>query len=249
MCIVVADIVPDATADYSLGWLFLAAGFVIGVALMAGAGERRTKIGSAAAIAGMGLHNICEGIVMAAAGPAASLLVLAGAVAHKLPEGMVVFSRADRLSIGRRWAVAVLLSLLIPIGTIVALPESIQQPGMGFAAGVLVVILAKSLMLFSPIGRPETALLNRRPLPCSARYNFTCRLLSAGERSGFVGQEHCSPAGRHSLSARAFQPRPPTRLKLPLFPRLSLRRRHWTRLVPASPQVSAQPRIRSTATR
>lgn len=164
ICIVLADIVPDATEDYSAGWLFLAAGFLIGVVLMFGAGERRSNVGRAAGLAGMGLHNICEGIVLAAAGPAASALVLVGAVAHKLPEGMVVFSLADRLSIGRRWVVAVLLSLLIPIGTFVAVPEGIQQPVLAFAAGILLVVLAKSLMLFVPVGRQETALLTRRAL-------------------------------------------------------------------------------------
>nr|WP_294504437.1 hypothetical protein [uncultured Rhodopila sp.] len=163
-CIVLADIVPDAIEDYSTGWLFLAAGFVAGVALMFGAGERRSGVGRAAAIAGMGLHNICEGIVMAAAGPAASAFVLAGAVAHKLPEGMVVFSLADRLSVARRWVVAVVLSLLIPIGTLVAVPAGIQQPVLAFAAGILLVVLTKSLMLFAPIGRREAVLLTGRTL-------------------------------------------------------------------------------------
>jgi ZIP family zinc transporter len=121
ICIVLADIVPDATEDYSPGWLFLAAGFLIGLALMFSAGERRPNAGRAAAIAGMALYNICEGIVIVSAGPAASVLVPIGADAHKLPEGMVVFSLADRLSIGRRWLVAVLvlatsLMMFAPIG-------------------------------------------------------------------------------------------------------------------------------------
>ena len=164
LCIVLADIIPDATEDYSLGWLALAAGFLAGVVLMFRAGARGSGAGTAAALGGMGLHNICEGIVLAAAAPAASALVLIGAIAHKLPEGMVVFSLADRLSIGRRWAVAVLLSLLIPLGTGVVLPENIQKPALAFAAGMMLVVLVKSLMLLAPIGRKQAALLTGRRL-------------------------------------------------------------------------------------
>ncbi len=164
ICIVLADIIPDATEDYSLGWLALAAGFVAGVVLMFKAGERGSGAGTTAALGGMGLHNICEGIVLATAAPTASVLVLGGAIAHKLPEGMVVFSLADRLSIGRRWAVAGALSLLIPVGTAVVLPENIQKPALAFAAGVMLVVLVKSLMLLAPGGRKHAAVLTGRRL-------------------------------------------------------------------------------------
>lgn len=164
ICIVLTDIIPDATEDYSIGWLVLALGILVGVALMFKAGERGSNAGRTAAIAGMGLHNICEGIVLAAAGPTASALVLVGAVAHKLPEGMVVFSLADRLSIGRRWIVAAALALLIPVGTAVTLPEDIQKPALAFAAGVLLIVLVRSLMMFATAGRQEVALLTRRAL-------------------------------------------------------------------------------------
>ncbi len=168
VCIVLADIIPDATEDYAAGWLLLAAGAAIGVLLLFSGGQRGSNAGNAAAIAGMGLHNICEGIVMASAGPTASVLVLVGAVAHKLPEGMVVFSLAERLSIGRRWAVAVLLSLLIPIGTMVVVPASVQQPVLAFAAGILFVVLTRSLIMFAPIGRQEATLLTRKALAATA---------------------------------------------------------------------------------
>jgi hypothetical protein len=81
---------------------------------------------------------------------------------------MVVFSLAERLSIGRRWAVAVLLSLLIPAGTMVVLPESVQQPVLAFAAGVLFVVLTRSLMMFAPIGRQEAVLLTGKALAATA---------------------------------------------------------------------------------
>ncbi len=158
LCIVVADIIPDATEDYPLGWLLATAGAAVSAALMFGAGGRGSIAGRAAGLAGMALHNIGEGIVMAAAGPAISPLIFTAAVAHKLPEGMVVFSLADRLALGRRWALAALMSLLIPIGTTVVVSEEIQKPMLAVAAGVLFVVLAKALILIvAPDGKAAAA--------------------------------------------------------------------------------------------
>lgn len=154
LCIVAADIIPDAVEDNAQIWFLVAIGAAVGTLLMFKGGQSGASIGSAAGIAGMGLHNICEGIVLAAAGPALSPLIFAGAIAHKLPEGMVVFQLADRLSVARRWVVAGLLSLLIPIGTTVVLPEAVRNPVLGFAAGVLLAVLVKSLLLF--VGRERS---------------------------------------------------------------------------------------------
>ncbi len=145
--IVVADILPDAVTGNPLEWLVVAAGLVAGAALMLRAGRGGAGVGNAAAIAGMALHNVCEGIVLAAAGPAVSALVFVGAVAHKLPEGMVVFSLADGQSPRRRWALAAAVALLIPVGTAVVVPEGLQQSLLAFAAGIMLVVLSKALML------------------------------------------------------------------------------------------------------
>jgi len=147
LCIVIADIIPDATENNPWGWGLIAVGAVLAGALMFKAGQRGSGIGNGAAIAGMGLHNLCEGIVLAASGPLLTPLVFVGAVAHKLPEGMVVFSLADRLSLGARWVLAALLSLLIPLGLMISLPEEIEQGVLPLAAGVLLVVLAKALAL------------------------------------------------------------------------------------------------------
>ncbi|MDR3518146.1 MAG: hypothetical protein P4M00_20295 [Azospirillaceae bacterium] len=168
LCIVIIDVIPDATEDYLPGWIVLAAGVAVGAALMFRSGARGAAVGNTGAIAGMGLHNICEGIVLAAAGPAISPLIFAAAVAHKLPEGMVVFSLADRLSIGKRWILAGALSLLIPLGTQITVPEDIQKPVLAFAAGVLAMALVKALAVMVASGRPIDAGASRGTITAAA---------------------------------------------------------------------------------
>ncbi len=168
LCIVLIDVTPDATEDYLAGWAFLAIGAILGAALMFMGGKRGAAAGNAGAIVGMGLHNICEGIVLAAAGPAISPLIFAAAVAHKLPEGMVVFSLADRLPMGKRWLLAVGLCLLIPIGTVIEFPEEIKKPLLAFAAGVLAMALIKALTVMYGLGDPGAATADRRAIGAAA---------------------------------------------------------------------------------
>jgi len=168
ICIALADIIPDATENYPQGWLLLAIGLMVGIALMFKKSERGSSAANTASVIGMGLHNLCEGIVLATAGPMASTLMLAGAVAHKLPEGVVVFSLTERLSVVWRWAVTALFSLLIPIGTSLVLPENVQKPALALSVGILLVVLLKSLMLFVAIGHQRTAVLTRRTVSVAA---------------------------------------------------------------------------------
>ncbi len=152
--IVVADVMPDALENNPAGWLPLGLGAVAAAALMFKAGRQGPVLGRAGALAGMALHNLCEGIVLAAAGPVLSPVVVLGAIGHKLPEGIVVFSLADGLSTARRWALAVAFSVLIPLGTQVVFPEALRQPVLAFAAGVLFVVLSKILLLtVGPLAR------------------------------------------------------------------------------------------------
>ncbi len=168
LCIVLIDVTPDATEDYLAGWLFLAVGAAIGAVLMFKGGRDGATAGNTGAIAGMGLHNICEGIVLAAAGPAISPLIFAAAVAHKLPEGMVVFSLADRLPMARRWLLAIGLSLLIPLGTVIDFPEGIKKPLLALAAGVLALALTKALTVMYGLGNPAAATADRRAIAAAA---------------------------------------------------------------------------------
>jgi ZIP family zinc transporter len=154
---VLIDVTPDATEDFAAGYIFLAVGALVGAVLMFKGGARGATAGNSGAIVGMGLHNICEGIVLAAAGPAISPLIFTAAVAHKLPEGMVVFSLANRLSTGKRWLLAVGLCLLIPIGTVIDFPEEIKKPLLAFAAGVLALASTKALTVMFGLGAPAAA--------------------------------------------------------------------------------------------
>jgi len=161
-CIVLVDVIPDAIEGHPFAFLTVALGIAVGLALVSQADKHASSVGNGAAIAGMGLHNVCEGIILAAAGPAVSSLVLLGAVAHKLPEGMVVFSLTDRLSNSKRWSLAAALSLLIPLGTVVAVPDVIQKPILGLAAGVLLTVLGSSLVKAIQASRLDATLLTRR---------------------------------------------------------------------------------------
>jgi len=145
LSILLADIVPDVLRGNSLMGIPLAAGVLLGGLLVLQAGARRQAVGGALALAGMGLHNLCEGIVLATVGPVLSPILLVGAVAHKLPEGVVVFSLADRLSSRWRWIVASGMSLLIPLGAWISFPERFVQPLLAVAAGILGAVLLKSL--------------------------------------------------------------------------------------------------------
>lgn len=143
---VLADLVPDAVEHNPSGWLLLAAGVAGGTALTFKAGQGRAGAGKAAAIGAMALHNVCEGMMLAAGAPALSGLMALGAVAHKLPEGMVVFSLAERTGNAGRWAIAAASALLIPLGAWLTLPPALAQSLLAFAGGVLFVVLFKALL-------------------------------------------------------------------------------------------------------
>jgi len=161
-CIVLVDVIPDATGGHPFAYLTVALGVAVGLALLSQAGKHALSVGSAAAIAGMGLHNVCEGFVLAVAGPAMSSLVLVGAVAHKLPEGMLVFSLTNRLSSGKRWSLTAALSLLVPLGTMLTLSNVIQKPMPALAAGVLLAVLGSSLVRAIQASCLDATLLTRR---------------------------------------------------------------------------------------
>ena len=164
LSIVLLDMLPDATTHYASGWMLVAAGVISAAVLMYAAGERGSSLGRSGAILGLGLHNLCEGMVLASAGSMASPLILAGAVAHKLPEGMVVFSLSNALGNAQRWALSVMLSLLIPLGTQLVMPESLRKPVLAFASGMLFVVLLKSLLILAQGENSPTRQLSRRSI-------------------------------------------------------------------------------------
>ncbi len=58
--IVLVDILPEATDDYPYGFLMC----VLGDLLIYWVDRYGTNIGSYAAVSGMGIHNLCEGIIL-----------------------------------------------------------------------------------------------------------------------------------------------------------------------------------------
>ena len=135
LAIVLFDIIPDATTDNPSGWLLLAVGVALGALLMFKAGARGSRTGSLAAVGGMALHNLSEGIMVAAMGPAAGPIVLVGAVVHKLPEGMVALSLMRDFPSRVKATGTLLLAGIIPLGAVITIPERIQQPLLAIAAG------------------------------------------------------------------------------------------------------------------
>ncbi|MCR2828830.1 hypothetical protein NR402_00810 [Acidithiobacillus ferrooxidans] len=157
LAIVLFDIIPDATTDNPSGWLLLAVGVALGALLMFKAGARGSRTGSLAAVGGMALHNLSEGIMVAAMGPAAGPIVLVGAVVHKLPEGMVALSLMRDFPSRVKATGTLLLAGIIPLGAVITIPERIQQPLLAIAAGVLFLVLSKALVLVVSGGTHRTA--------------------------------------------------------------------------------------------
>ena len=117
-------------------------------------------IGNYAAVLGLGFHNFCEGVEVAALSAISPILVI-GFLLHKLPEGMVSFSLLDGLKDRVRFLVAFLIALLIPLGALLPLPERLEQPVMAFGAGVIILVVSRLLSIVIS-GHIQTA---RQELP------------------------------------------------------------------------------------
>ena len=141
--VVLLDILPDATEHYAYGFLICAAGaFVIYLIDRYG-----RHIGGPAAVLGMGFHDFCEGAVLTVLGSTASPLVIVAFILHKFPEGIISFSLLDGLRDKMRFFIVLLISLLIPLGTFMPIPEHVEQPILAFIAGVILFVISKSLVM------------------------------------------------------------------------------------------------------
>lgn len=134
--VVLLDIIPDATEDFSVGYWLVAIGFIAMFAL----GFYTKSVGKYSAVLGLAIHNFAEGLIITTEfGPISPILAV-GAVLHKLPEGMVSFSLLDELEDRTRFAIAALIALLIPVGAIIPIPESVTKPLMALSAGVILYV-------------------------------------------------------------------------------------------------------------
>ena len=150
IAIVLFDLLPDATEHFAMGYPL----FALGALIMLGTrqlGERRSKNASAngtgsVAVAGMALHNLGEGILLATMTGPLSFLFFAGAILHKLPEGTATFALLDGVKEKTRFALAAAVGLMIPLGAVMRIPSGIQQPVMALLAGMILVAVSGAIV-------------------------------------------------------------------------------------------------------
>jgi zinc transporter ZupT len=163
IAVVLLDIIPEilwplATEDFASGYLLIAIGFVAMFVLgpfIKSAG----KVKSAEkypAVVGLAIHNFAEGVIITTVfGPISPILAV-GAVLHKMPEGMVSFSLLEGLKDRTRFAIAALITLLIPVGAIIPISESVTKPLMALSAGVILYVVGGLLFaIVSEYYKPE----------------------------------------------------------------------------------------------
>lgn len=152
IAVVLLDIIPDATEDFASGYWLVAIGFITMLAL----GFFTKRVGNYSAIIGLAIHNFAEGVIVSTVfGPISPILVV-GAVLHKMPEGMVSFSLLEGLKDRTRFAIAALIALLIPLGAIIPISESVTKPLMALSAGVILCVVGSLLIaIVSKYYNPE----------------------------------------------------------------------------------------------
>lgn len=139
--IVIADILPDATENFQWGYLICIG--AVGIMFLIEMGAKH--FGNNAAAGAMAFHNFFEGLVVMSR-PSISPMLVMGIVLHKFPEGMTTFSLLDHIKRDKvKFIIAAAIGLLIPIGTLCAVPEMISKPITAFAAGCMLYAISKSV--------------------------------------------------------------------------------------------------------
>ena len=150
VAIVLFDLLPDSTEHFTMGYAL----FALGALVMLGVwsiGKRRSQEATAkgtgsVAVTGMALHNLGEGILLAAMTGPISFLLFAGALLHKLPEGMATFALLDGIREKTRFALAASVGLMIPLGALLRIPVGLQQPVMALLAGMILVAVSTAIV-------------------------------------------------------------------------------------------------------
>jgi len=150
LAIVLFDLLPDATDHYAMGYPLFALG-ALAMLAMRQLGMRREKNASvngagSVAFAGMALHNLGEGLLLATMAGPLSFLFFAGAILHKLPEGTATFALLEGVKEKTRFALAAAVGLMIPLGAALRIPSAIQQPLMALLAGMILVAVSSAIV-------------------------------------------------------------------------------------------------------
>jgi zinc transporter ZupT len=145
--IVLFDLLPDATEHYAMGYPLFAVGALLMLVLWRyGRQSSLSANGNGTvAVAGMALHNLGEGILLAAMTGPVSMLLVAGALLHKLPEGMATFAMLEGVKEKARFALAAAVGLMIPLGALLHFSPSFQQPMMALMSGMILVAVTVAL--------------------------------------------------------------------------------------------------------
>jgi len=151
--IVLFDLLPDATEHYAMGYPLFALGGLVMFGLWRYGNQRSrnssTNGSGSVAVAGMALHNLGEGILLAAMTGPISLLLVFGALLHKLPEGMATFAMLEGVKEKTRFALAATVGLMIPLGALVHFPNGLQQPLMALLSGMILVAVSTAIVKHS----------------------------------------------------------------------------------------------------
>jgi ZIP family zinc transporter len=164
VAIVLFDLLPDSTEHFKMGYVLFTMGAAVMI-LVSSLGKHANAKGSSVAVTGMALHNLGEGILLAAMTGPISFTLFAGALLHKLPEGMATFALLNGVKQKTRFALAALVGLMIPLGTVLSIPTYLQQPVMALLSGMILVAVSKALSEHSARNLVTTAKLEFA-MPC-----------------------------------------------------------------------------------
>jgi zinc transporter ZupT len=145
VAIILFDLLPDSTEHFTMGYALFAVGAAVMLALSSLSKQSSAKGSGSVAVTGMALHNLGEGILLATMRGPISFMLLAGALLHKLPEGMATFALLDGVKEKIRFALAASVGLMIPLGAVLNIPTSLQQPVMAILSGMILVAVSKAL--------------------------------------------------------------------------------------------------------
>jgi zinc and cadmium transporter len=114
--------------------------------------HRVSRVTAVSAVFAVGLHSLFDGVGIGsghAVAPALGLLVFAGVVLHKLPEGVTVTSLMEASGWSRRAVLTAVLAVALatPVGAALAhAAESVAPYGLGLAAGTALYVAASNLV-------------------------------------------------------------------------------------------------------
>lgn len=149
IAIVLFDILPDSTEHFSMGYLLFAVAALLTFAVCRmiahGSNFDASQVVASCAVGGMALHNLGEGQLLLSLSAPLSMLFYAGALLHKLPEGMATYALLKSRSENKRLVASLVVAIMIPCGALIHFSEEVQQPLMAVMAGIIFTSVGTSI--------------------------------------------------------------------------------------------------------